>query len=264
MKRAVSLSTFIDLLKEKKRFFFMGGIFSLIALFVFLPMVIFITSTMKEPYQEYNENDILKKGTTAKATVNQISEITNVTVNGLHPVEITYVYQSNGHKVKDKFQTLDLDKISLLQEGNIVNVKYYNNESILTDFDSYSFPIGFIYFAPLMFLIPGLIIFSLALFPALKKRKLYKTGVITDAHFIGISIFSTTPFMNDRMANVDYYFIKNGHKIFGTSITKDFLPLSLKAKEDIIKIFVNPDDDSQSCYIPKKIAQKNNWNINFD
>lgn len=264
MERTVSLSTFIDLLKEKKLFFYMGGIFTFIGIFIFLPFTIFAISAMKEPYEKYDSKEILAKGTSAKASVKSIREITNISDNGRHPIEINYVYQLKGKQTEDKFQTLDLSKISELKQGSTVNIKYFNNESVITDLESYSFPIEFLYFSPFMFILPGIVLFSIALFPALKKRKLYKTGIFTDAYFIGMSMFSTTRLNNDRMANVDYYFSKNGSKIFGTSITNEFLPLSLKAKEDIIKVFVNPNDDNQSCYITKRAADKNNWSLKFD
>jgi hypothetical protein len=87
--------------------------------------------------------------------------------------------------------------------------------------------------------------------------------VITDAHFIGMDLFSVTRLTNERMANVDYYFVKNGHKTFATSTTPDFLSLSIKAKDDIIKVFVDPNS-GESCYISEKAAIKNRWNINFN
>ncbi|MGC4041667.1 MAG: hypothetical protein QM710_13005 [Flavobacterium sp.] len=262
--RSVSTKTLIDLLKEKKRFFSLGSIFILASVFVLFPMVVFMISTFFEPYQKYDTKAILSKGTTEKATITSTRPVTNISVNGQHPLEISYVYDVDGKEIEDRFQTMDLDKAANLRGGSIINIKSYGNESVITSLKPYSFPFEFMLVLPFVFLVLGIVFFSIALFPALKKYKLYKNGVVTDAHFIGISLFSSTPLANDRMANVDYYFTKNGHTVYGTSTTAEFLPISLKTKDDIIKVFVNPEDESQSCYIPKSAIQKNNWNIRFD
>lgn len=264
--RKVSNWTFIDLLDEKKKFFRLGSVFTLASIFIMLPGVLFLYSNSFEPYQKYDTEAILSEGTTGRATITNISAIKNITVNGEHPLEITYLYDNDGIELEDRFQTMDFKKTANLKGGSIVNVKFLGNESIITDLESYRyrFPFEFILILPLIFLLVGIAFLIIALLPALKKYKLYRYGIPIDARFIRMTMFSSSPFGNDRMANVDYYYAIRGKNYFGTCTTKEFLPLSLRTSDDVIKIFVNRDYEEITCYIPKSAIDRNNWKIDFD
>ncbi|MEK8180862.1 hypothetical protein WMW71_10975 [Flavobacterium buctense] len=264
MERKVSFLTFYELLKEKKIVYSLAKVFLMIGFFMFL-MFSFINYVVTDDYEDYDTEEILDKGKAVKAEVIYLKEVTNVTINNDHPVEIYYKYEINGKQFNDTFQTLELEKVYDLESGSIIDVKTYKNQSVITNMEPFMFSASFVFsFFPIIFLTIGLLLLSIALIPALKKNKLYKNGKVTDAHFLGYSAVAGSPLSDKRLVNVDYYYFSNGNKIFGNSITDDWLYLPQTNREEIIKIFVSPDNPNLSCYIPRRTAIKNHWNINFD
>jgi len=60
-KREVNWSVFYGLLKEKGPLAFMGVIFTFLSVAVITPLTLFLSVTLKQPYEKYDFNNIQKK-----------------------------------------------------------------------------------------------------------------------------------------------------------------------------------------------------------
>lgn len=262
-ERNVPKSVLFKLIKSKRPFGLLGFIFTSLALFVFLPMTLIMTATSREPHEKYDFDAIDKNGSTVEGIVTGAAYLTNVTVNGRHPIVISYSYSKSGTTRRDMFQTFDLDKAQNLAPGATVEVKEYRGQSVITGMEPYVFPVYLIMFGPFVFLVIGIIFLLIALIPALKKYRLYKSGMVKDAEIISMA---PTSFgvrgMHRQSLLVNYFFTgRNGTKVFGESVTDEYSLLHENKSGDLIKVFVSEEDDSQNCIVPKLESLKYNWNI---
>lgn len=268
-KRNINKSTFFSLLWERRPFSTLGILFTIIP-FMMLLISSFATKFFVEPYQEYNFENITKYGTEKTAKITYIETKTNISINGKSPKIISYEYENNGKTISDKFQTLELDKISDLTKGNSIKIKTYNNQSQIINLEPFKFPTFFLYFLPIIFWIIGIPFLLFSLIPAMKNYNLYKNGIVREAEIISMEVYnnfvSKFGFNNYRSGpqkiNIQYYFVgKNNRKIFGKSTTNDYSIINEKKSGEKIKIFVSENDENKSCIIPKFENLKYNWNL---
>jgi len=261
--RKVSIFTLLKLFLRKKPFGPLGFGFIIMSIVGLFSMITIISNTDGAPYESYDNDNITNYGTEKDATITAINPITNVTVNGEHPVLISYNYTNATKTIEDKFETFDLKKAAGLKQGDSIKIKAYKNQSVITGLSPYGFPKEFIYLMPLPFLIIGTIFFLIALIPALRMFKLYKNGIVKEA-----TIFSMMPQSGLPISNLGkgvivnyYYFGATANKIFGSTTTPDFSILHEKRPDDTIKIFVSETDETKSCMVPMQLAIKNNWKV---
>jgi hypothetical protein len=263
-KRQVNFPILLNLLTGKSRFPVIGLVFVCLSIFVFIPLILILSTALKQPYQKYNFDEINKNGIEKDAKITSIKTVNNVTVNDEHPRIISYEYENNGQSVSDRFETLDLDKISNFNTATAIQILVYKGQSLIKDLTPFSFPVYLFFILPAIFLLIGIPFLLSGLIPALKIFNLYKTGIVKEAHVVSMTLNSSGLSIRGSQQNilVNYYFLDElGHKIFGKSTTNDFLILNEKKEGDIVKVFVSESDETQSCLIPKLEAVKNNWAV---
>jgi hypothetical protein len=261
--RKVGFNVLLRLIRSKGPIPTMGLIFTVLSIFVLLPIVIAISIILRNPYAKSDPDNIKLHGTEKDATITMIKIIANTTVNNAHPVIITYSYNEGIQAISDKFEALvDYDKIENLKIGDKIGVIAYEGQSIIKDLEPYSFPVALFYILPGMFFIIGSILLLTALTPALRIYSLYKTGIIKDAQVVSMAIENSNLLMGGRQnLMVDYFYNDAyGNQTIGEAKTDDILLLHEKKSGDTIKIFVSKDDQ-QSCIVPRLLALKYNWTI---
>lgn len=258
-KRQVKLATLFTLVRRRGPLATIGLIFMLISVFILFPIIIIINLVGKQPYQDYNYNDIEAKGIELPAKVSGIKILYNQTYNGYHPQVISYTYQNNGRPASDKFETIE--DIQGLKDGDTIKIKVLNGESKIKGLESFSFPFGIFFIIPGIFFSIGLIFLLIVSVPAWKLYNLYRKGIVKDAVIVEIHNYArgVINFRKDLLVNY-YYTGSHGNKVFGSSLT-DMTILMEKQLNDTIKIFVSEDDETKSCMVPKLEALKNNWVI---
>jgi len=262
-KRHVSISTLFSLIKGKRPFGIMGIIFLVMSIFVITPLIITLNSNVKAPHEKYDQQAIAKNGVLKDAVITSVSSLDNVTVNGRHPVLISYSYNTHGKTISDQFETMNIDKAATLSPGSNIKIKVYNGESAIEGFVPYSFPVGVFYIIPVIFFIIGSVVFLIAVVPAYRTYKLYSNGVVREAKIFSMFVNGGLPVTNmGRSVLVNYYYFDaRSNKIFGATSITDFSILHEKRPEDTIKIFVSETDETKSCMVPPTVAIKNNWKI---
>ncbi len=260
-KRKVTFSNLIKLVKNRKAYSILGFVFVFISIFILLPLIVFLTNSFGEPYQKYDFDKIEKKGIEQTAKIIDVRSVNNVTVNGEHPLKISYEFSKNGITTTDKFQTMELEKTNAMKVGSEIKIKVFNNQSKIQNLKPFSFPIYVFYIMPLIFLLLGIPFFLMGLIPALKEYKLYKYGMIKEGTIISLHLNSGTPIINmGQSIVINYYYVTStGERIYGMSKITDFSVMMEKKAEDKINLFVSETDETKSCIVPKLEAMKNNW-----
>jgi hypothetical protein len=262
--RIVPLSTLLTLLKSRGPFGLLGLVFVLMPLLILVPLLLVLSHTLKEPYEQYDFENINRHGSAAVAHITRLAPVLNVTINGEHPQLISYTYSSAGRTMADKFQTMDLDKVSGLKEGDSIDVKALGSESIIPSLEPFSFPFHFFFILPGIFLLIGIPFLLIGLLPALRTYRLYQHGLVQEATVLGIS---TKTIRMSRSNSQQSYLVSYEYaglytpKLLGESLTNDFLLVQEKKFGDKVKIFVSETDETKSCLVPRLEALKNNWQI---
>lgn len=251
------------MLQNRRPYIFIGTGFTFMSI---ISLVVFFFSFSKwtEPYEGYDHKAIAALGTEQKAVIVNLASKDNVSVNGKHPVIITYSFESNGVDQTDKFQTLDVEKAATLSIGDKLRIKTYNNQSSVQGYEPFEFPVVLLMFiGPVIFFVAGIVMLLIAVVPVFRIVGLYKRGIIKEAEVYAIVPVSGLPITNiGRKVSIDYTYSQNGEKLYGNTTSTDFHLLAEIKPGDTVKIFVS-EDGKKSCLIPKKEAVKNNWNINF-
>ena len=261
--RKVTFGNLITLIKNNRPFSTIGIIFVLSSLFIMLPSILFMTNSFVEPYEKYDFDKVEKNGSEQNAKITDLRSVNNVTINGEHPLKITYEYLDKGITKSDKFQTMDLEKTNEMIIGNEIKIKTFENQSKIEGLEPFTFPSYLFYFLPLIFFILGSIFSFIGLVPVFRDYNLYKKGIVKEATLISMVVNSGLPISGRGQSILVNYFYENrsGQKIYGKSKTNDFSIMVEKKVEDKIKIFVSENDETKSCLIPKLEAMKNNWKI---
>ena len=262
-KREVTFSNLITLIKNRRPFSILGIVFVFSSLFIILPSILFMTKSFIEPYEKYDFEKIEQNGTELNAKITDLRPVNNVTINGEHPLRISYEYLDKGLTKSDKFQTMDLEKTNEMKIGSAIKINAYENQSKIQNLESFTIAFYVFYILPLIFFILGSIFSFIGLIPALRDYNLYKNGVVKEATLISMVPNSGLPISGiGQSVLINYYYEnRNGQKIFGKSKTTDFSIMVEKKVEDKIKVFVSENDETKSCLVPKLEALKNNWKI---
>lgn len=262
-KREVTFSNLVKLIKDRRPFSILGIVFVFSSIFILLPSILFMTNSFIEPYEKYDFEKIEQNGIEQNAKITYLNPVNNVTINGEHPLRISYEYVDKGLTKSDKFQTMDLEKTSELKIGSEIKIKTFENQSKIQNLESFTFPFYLFYILPLIFFVLGSIFSIIGLVPAFRDYNLYKNGIVKEGTVISLIPNSGLPITNiGQSILINYYFIgSSGEKIFGKSKTTDFSIMTEKKSEDKIKLFVLENDENKSCIVPKLEAMKNNWKV---
>ena len=261
--RKVTFLNLITLIKNNRPFSIIGIVFVISSIFILLPSIFFIANSFVEPYEKYNFEKIEKNGIEKNAKITDLRPVNNVTINGEHPLKISYEFSNNGLSKSDRFQTMDLEKTNEMKIGSEIKIKFFENQSKIENLEPFTFPFYLFYILPGVFLIIGSIFSAIGLIPAFKIYYLYKNGIVKEGTIISLTPDSGLPITNfGQSILINYYYLAtNGQKIFGKSKTTDFSIMTEKKAEDKIKLFVSESDENKSCIVPKLEALKNNWKI---
>ena len=175
-KRKVGFGVLFNLLKSKGPVSVVGFVFIVLSVFVFLPFLFLFSIVFSGQNDSYDFKAIEKNGIEKNATITYIKTLYNIEINGEHPIVISYEYDLTGNKVKDKYETLDLEKTVNFGVGTNIKILTYLNKAIIKDVEPYSFPYYLFYLLPGLFFFIGVVLLLPGLIPALKTFKLYKTG----------------------------------------------------------------------------------------
>jgi len=242
----------------------LGFIFTSLSLFVLVPLVIILSIILKEPYNRYDFKEIRKNGTEKRAVITFIKTLYNVNINGVNPMVISYEYTDGGQKFTDSFETLDVERTTGFTIGKEINILEFESQTMIKGLEPFSFPVELFFILPGMFLITGVPLLLIALIPALRIFKLYKTGIVKEAIVVSLNSKTTMTslrrFSQSFLVNY-YYFDDFGNKIYGESASNDLLLTKELKTGDTIKIFVSERNETKSCLIPKLEATKYNWAI---
>lgn len=263
--RPISARTIIELLKHNPRHIPMllyFAFFGTISLIIVLSVGAVITD---DSVPKVNYSKIKGKGTLVNGVIVDKETVFNVTVNDEHPTIITYKY-SAGREFVSKQQIFAPDAVSEMKIGNSIPVRYLDDQSILDEYEPYSFPL-WIFFTG--FAVLFIVIYGANMGPSLIKFKryldMYRFGKVASAKLV--SLFPKDGgmfrFLGTPIAVTYDYTTPGGKTIRYESITTDRSILSEKRPGDEIKIFVSPADEMQSCVIPKAESKRNNWRIVF-
>jgi hypothetical protein len=262
-KREVTFSTLIKLIKDRRPFSIIGIVFVFSSIFILLPSVLFMTNSFVEAYQKYDFKKIEQNGTEKNAKITDLRPVKNVSINGEHPLKISYDFLDNGITKSDKFQTMDLEKTNEMKIGSEIKIKAFENQTKIQNLEPFTFPYYLFYLFPFFFFVIGSIFSAIGLIPALRDFNLYKNGVVKEGTIISLTPNSGLPITNiGQSILINYYYSgTDGQMEFGKSKTTDFSIMTEKKADDKIKLFVSENDETKSCIVPKLEAMKNNWKI---
>ncbi|MDO7887121.1 hypothetical protein [Hymenobacter cheonanensis] len=262
--RPVPLTVLLKLSRLRGPAGVLGLVFVLGSLFVLTPALLVASRNFTQSYERYDYDAIRDHGTVATAHIISITPVLNTTINGEHPRVISYTYPSPAGNVADQFQTLELAKLGGLQAGDTIRIRALNQQSIIPSLRPFSFPFGYFFILPGVFLLVGLPFFLWGFLPAWRAYQLYRHGIVRKATVTGISsrVISTSRHSQQSVLVVSYdYASLTGQKLAGESPTDDLLLVREKKFGDAVDIFVSDTDETKSCLVPRLDALKHNWQL---
>lgn len=259
--RTVPLSVLFKLIKEKP-ISLVGLLFVFGALFFMFPLLLVLMPQLKTDQDRYDYDAISQRGEIVTATVRDLQQLRNVTVNGQHPLRIGYDYPANGALKQDVFQTFDLDKARRLEVGDTVTVRSYQGQSAIVGLENFRFPYFLFFLIPVVFVLIGTPFLFFGMLPVWKKFNLYRSGIPRKGTLVAMTP-KTSRYA--RHANphvsVDYYFTgTGGERVFGNASTADFSILNEKKSGDDLKLLVS-EDEKNSCLVPQLENLKYHWGL---
>jgi hypothetical protein len=260
--REVKLSTKLQLLWQRPILTIISAYMLIFPLFFMAISYSLMNMNKDKSIPDVDYEEVNTKGIITSGNIINI-ESANEIINNEHPAVITYKYIIDNKEIESKFQTLSLDKVEKMKIGDIIEIKYLDDESIPTGLEPGTFPWDIFFYPPLLALFIGIVLTTFLLNSTAKKIKLYKYGTVKEAELISFMPRPGLPITGiGGGINVQYrYKMSGGHKMIGESVTKDTSIMKEKKPGDTIKIFVSPDDELKTCLIPQKEATRNNWKI---
>lgn len=260
--REVKLKTIIELIKRRPRLTYFGALFALIP----IPIIILFSAILPQldndvPKTDYNKINVL--GTLTKGTITNIETQYNLTINNQHPSIISYKYLNNDQESESKFKTLNPDKIERLKIGDEIEIKYLENDSIIPSLEQFKFPYYMFYSVPLIFFLIGSPFLARVFIQVRREVNLYKYGRVIDAELVSMKQTAGLPISKLGQGVTVHYQYKTtlNQGQLGESFTTDMSIINVYKQGDPIKIFVSPDNESNSCLIPRLETIRNNWKI---
>ncbi len=259
--RTVKLRTVFELLKRHWFILYLGLMFLVVPSFMAIMFYsIFASINSEAPIVDYPS--VLSQGTTTTGVITDIDRKRNMTINNQNPAVISYSYNVDGDTVESKFVAFDEDRLSMLSIGDLIQVKYLGNDSVIVDLDRFEFPMWLHLFFS-VFAVVGLAPIIYVAYKVNGEIFLYKYGKVTVAEVLSVTRVPGTPIMKRGQGSRVSYQYKSGMNkvLLGEVFTPDLLPSNSWKHGDSIKIFVSPRDESKSTLIPPVEAARNFWKI---
>lgn len=260
--RKVGLKTIWDLLKQKPGHLIFGTIFTMIPFLVGgIFLLVFSLIGSDSPEVDYALVDA--NGSTMQATISNIEIQSNISINREHPRVISYSYKDGDKSIDDEFRALDSVKVSRMNIGDTIQVKYFNGQTIIADLKPYAFPTNILSAILIPFLVIGLIALGLLYWRIKGQIDLFKNGNVINAEIVSMTPTSGLPISGiGQKVTIHYqYQTANGQRLVGQSATTDYTILTSKKQGDNVKIFVSPEDEAKSCVFSKLDEIRNDWKI---
>ncbi len=260
--REVKRSTIFRLLKQKPGLLLAGSVLTGLPVFMIV-LFTFVVSMMDADFKKVDHEKISQHGKIASAEITGIEEQTNVSVNNQHPIIIYYNYTVNDSTINATFRTLDSRKVSNLNTGEQIEIKYIGHDSIITGLKPFRFPLEIVFLIIVPFLLAGIIAWIIVFFNVQKALKLYKNGIVKEAELIALASKSGSVFSGLAPSMILHYKYEtsSGQKVFGKSTTNDYAIVNAVKPGDMVKIFVSTENEKISCYIPRLESEYNHWKI---
>jgi hypothetical protein len=256
--RPVDFQTKISIFRQRPVLIVLSGLLTTLGL-AFLIGFMFIIPSLEEGMPDANYDKVNANGITTQATITDIEVQGNVSVNNEHPSIITYSYTVGSETVEDRFRTLAPQKVSQLQIGDEIKIKYLNSESIIPTLDPFKFPFWIFGLFSIPMLLVGITSLILLIIHTQKQLKLYQYGTIREATLIS---FTQPDFSRTKHLHVHYQYTTSlGQTVMGKSRTNDYTLMSQSKYGDAIKIFVSPENEQHSCIVPNLEATRNGWQV---
>jgi hypothetical protein len=262
MDRLVSRKTKWEVLKKRPIPLLIGLCGTLIPLFLSSVLFVVFSSIENSSGGEVNYDEVVTQGRLTAGKIIKTEIIENISINNQHPIEVTYQFERDGKNSTSTVQTLDSVIVSELQQKTNIDIKFLDNESIVVGLMPYSFGMGHIYLFPLPFLMIALPFLFFATSKARKEINLFKYGVVREARILEMRRKAGLPVSGIGEGVVVYYqyLMDSGKENLAESQITSHI-LNEKKSGDVIKIFVDPNDDSSSCIISKLEDVRNGWNV---
>jgi len=260
--RQVGLKTIFNLLKQKPGHLIFGTVFTLIP-FLIGGIFLIVFSAIGSNNPEVDHDIVDANGSTTQAIINNIEVQNNLSINNEHPRIISYLYKSGDRSIHDKFRALDSAKVSRMNIGDTIQIKYFNGQTIIADLKPYAFPKNILSAILIPFLTIGLVTLGLLYWRIKGQIDLFKNGNVVNAEIISMTPTSRFPISGiGQKVIVHYqYQIATGQKLLGESATTDYTILTSKKQGDTVKIFVSPENETKSCVISRLDEIRNNWKM---
>lgn len=259
--RKVSFGTQINIIKRQQPFALIGLVFTIISVAVLIYALIF---SIRNDMSKKDYDLINQKGTITTAEVVSGIIHTSVKINNVSPTTIFYKYVDNGKIVTDEFKTISVLSPDFRVAGTQIQIKYYQENSIITGLKPWLFPKIFIYNA-VVFLFIGLPLLWFALKKYRQELHLYQYGKVTKAKIIKVVIKQGLPISKKGEGKIIHYEYQTSK---GKTINNQFFATETYLKNrhqgDKISIFILKNREEISTVIPKLDSDKNGWNIDFE
>ena len=174
-KTTSAYSAYVKGIKERIPFSLIGLLFILIG-FIVMPLILFnMINKLRAPYENYDYDKIVKEGNVQQAKITWIERNNTTRINGVNPRVVTFKYIANSQHKEEHFQTLDVEKLENLRVADSIQISVWNNEAVILDIKPFSFPYEYLWFAPLIFILIGWMLYSSA--HKAGKRYVHKRNV---------------------------------------------------------------------------------------
>jgi hypothetical protein len=262
IKRNIKLTTIINTLKGKTLILFNGFIITFFSV-MFFGLSLYSFSDSDIPKVNYSK--IRKNGIQLSAKLTNIEVMTNIAINGVNPIILSYNYQVEGSSFESKYISMSISKVNSLSVGDNIAISHYNGKSIVNNFEPYNFysSLSFIPLFPVFF---GLIILINPILYLTRRFHLYKYGKVKMAKILIMSPKSQFfPFQISNRIVIQYKFISDsGELIKGEADITDFSLVNNFKVNELVPIFVSRKNENHSCVVPLSESIRNNWDIKFN
>jgi hypothetical protein len=255
--RSLKFASYLTLSKRNVVLFVIGVfVMGMAAYITFIFTMIFVSASMGGPEIDYEK--IEKEGTLTTGVVTDIAIQYNTSINGKHPITISYNYVVDGDTIESETKVLASSEVDELSVGDEVEVKYLGRDSVINDLEPFRFPFEILFYVAGSIAFVGLSLILFALINTLSRASILKNGRVVEATLVSIN--RKSPFANEGTV-IYQYDTSRGAKVTGSSKTKDLLPLLDKKTGDPIKIFVGKNNENKSTLIPAAEVERNRWVI---
>jgi hypothetical protein len=254
-QRQVSFRTVLDLVKRRPILLIIGTIFTVLPFF-FGGIFALILSTIDSDVPEINYSLLNSNGSRIQATITNVEEQENISINDAHPVIISYSFEFEGEQLEDRYKILD-PKASQMKVGNPINIRFLNGHSIIAGIKPFAFPISILLVVLTPFLVIGLVLLGYLYWSVSNQIGLFKNGKVVEAEIISMALI---PGLAQKIV-VHYQYKLSGQAILAKSTTTDYTILTRKKQGESVKIFVSPNDETKSCLVCRLDDIRNDWKI---